>query len=292
MSFEKRAITVTLQVGKGAYGESGYDSYTYSGLKVRLQSEFVSLPAQSWGIIGVYGMPFNDMIMLSRTGLEATNARYNQIIVEAGETGKMTTVFSGVYLFGAPQFTQPESPFVVEAFMGGGVLALKPVSPVSFSGSVDGVTVLKAILSGSGYAYEGPSSLGPLTRPYHAGTRQQMINEVLAALKCNGHIDDRDHVLSVWPKGSVRTGSAPPVISPANGMIGYPSFDRIFMDVRTVFDISLASLGLAQPFTVQGSQFPPANGTWYTRRMGLDLLSQTPGGPWEMQIHGMPEKNA
>ncbi len=68
-------------------------------------------------------------------------------------------------------------------------------------------------------------------------------------------------------------------------MIGYPSFSRNYIQVRTLFDPSIKGSGSV--FRVE-SELTAANGLWRIVNIEYDLSSQTPGGPWEMTIEGYP----
>ncbi|HZT88314.1 MAG TPA: hypothetical protein VFA12_10105 [Stellaceae bacterium] len=286
-SFVERAITVTFQLGTGAFGNSGFNTLTLEGLRCEVHATIATLPESPSAVLRVYGMTLSQINQLSVAGL-TFQERNNRVAIQAGNVGeKLATIFNGTIYEARPDFSnQPDTSFLV---IGVGTLGIQltPVAPTSFKGGVPVETALTAIAAKAGLTVENHGVTAVLSNPYFPGDAMAQIKACLRAADCLGSIDPVRNVLVIWPK----LGSAPssagavPTISPATGMIGYPSFSRNYIQVRTLFDPSIKGSGSV--FRVE-SELTAANGLWRIVNIEYDLSSQTPGGPWEMTIEGYP----
>jgi len=286
-SFVERAITVTFQLGTGAFGNSGFNTLTLEGLRCEAHVALAMLPSPPTAILRVYGMTLSQINQLSVAGL-TFQERNNRVAIQAGNVGDtLVAVYNGTIYEARPDFSdQPEVSFLVTA-VGTLGIQLTPVAPTSFKGGVPVETALTAIAAKAGLTVENHGVTAVLSNPYFPGDAMAQIKACLRAADCLGSIDPVRNVLVIWPK----LGSAPssagavPTISAATGMIGYPTFSRNYIQVRALFDPTIKGTG--SHFRVE-SELKAANGLWQIVNIEYDLSSQTPGGPWEMTIEGYP----
>ena len=227
-------------------------------------------------------MTLDEMNQLTVAGRQYQQ-RDNLVAVQAGdEGGQMTTVFNGQITDAFPDFTEtPESAFVIVGLVGRQI-AMKPVPPTTYPGSTDTATIMRSLAGSAGLAFENNAVSVQLASPYFAGTLMRQMAACAKAANIYAHIDGASNTLAIWPKTGSR-GGAVPVISPANGMILYPTYEAIFVHVRTLFDPSVKFGGQV---TIQ-SQLTPANGNWtVVGHLDYTLSSQMPDGPWEMSFQG------
>jgi len=194
----------------------------------------------------------------------------------------MTTVFNGQITDAFPDFTEtPESAFVIVGMVGRGI-AMKPVPPTTYPGATDTVAIMQSLAGSAGLALEPNGVSVQLASPYLAGTLMRQMATVARAANIYAYIDGPMNTLAIWPKTGSRGGTVP-VISPANGMILYPTYESVYVHVRTLFDPSVKFGGQV---TIQ-SQLTAANGNWtVVQHLDYTLSSQMPDGPWEMSFQG------
>lgn len=286
--YARRQLQVSFQLGKGSFGDSGYDTVTFKapsvgapGMQVYLEVEQANLPQQPNGVIRIYGMTLDHMNQLSVAG-RTYQIRNDKIRVDAGDVGgALTTVFQGTIVEAYPDFTEmPNTAFHVQA-VGGAEINLKPVEPTSFEGATPAGTALGQIVQKCGLTLENAGVNAILSNPYFPGAGMTQINRAVAAANCFGTIDSIGNKLAVWPKNGHRDGD-PVAFGPNTGMIGYPSFQQIIIRVRSRFDPALM-VGPGKRITVD-SQLASAKGEWIVQQISLNLAAEVPGGPWEMMV--------
>lgn len=257
------------------------------------------MPYQASAII--YGLTPDQINSLTTVGKEygfmaPTRAPY--MTIEAGSLGgPYATVFSGPVFRSMFRGDQPNTCLIMLARWSS-LLQMTSITPTSFNGSVPVETIASAI------ANKVQPPLGPLkienngvntvlAYPYFAGSVRDQIQGIASAAHCYVAADVPNTIaLYPQPDGARQANKAIPVISAANGMIGYPDFDGLNINVRTIYSPSL-TLGPGRLFEVQsflsGSMpLQAANGKWAARSVTYHLSSQMPKGPWEMELSGYP----
>lgn len=284
--YAQRAITVTFNLGQGSFGGGGFDTVTLAGLRVYAEVSWANLDQQPRAIVRIYGMTLSQINELSVAGLNYAVRQNNKIAIQAGDVGQsLTTVFQGTILEAYPDFSEmPNTAFMVNA-VGGADIQLKPVTPTTFQGSASVGTALDQICQKCGLTLENNGVNAVLANPYFPGTGMTQISRAIRAANCFGTLDISAGKLAIWPKLGSRSGDSA-VISPNTGMIGYPSFERNFLRVRSIFDPSVYQ-GPGKKIKVD-SQLTAAKGDWTLIQVDLALASETPGGPWEMSIKASP----
>ena len=86
---------------------------------------------------------------------------------------------------------------------------------------------------------------------------------------------DDGYTLAIWPKHGTRGGLIP-VISPASGLVGYPTFADQGVRFRTLFNPSITFGGQVEI----KSSLMPACGKWYVNALSYNLSAQVVNGPW------------
>lgn len=279
MALAKRLITLTFDLGEGAYGEGGEDRVELAGHRV--SATIVKAGGNSMGTaqLQVYGMALAQMNKLATLGMRPQMVRKNTVTVSAGdEESGVSVVFVGQITNAWGNFqAAPQVPFTVEAHVGF-FDAVKPVAPASFKGATDVATILSGLANLMGKRFVNNGVDVKLSSPYFSGSaREQALSVVNAAgIQWNG-LDE--NVLEIWPSGQARAGQAP-LISARTGMIGYPSFTSQGISVRTVFN---KSIGLGGQIIV-ASTLDPANGTWNVFSLDHKLDSLVPNGDWHTNV--------
>lgn len=287
-----RAITVTLALGSGSFAGGG-NTVTISGLRVEATIQYATLPSPGAGLFRIYGMTLDHINTFTYAGTFFLANPKNIIQIQAGtQGGQMTTIYTGIIRDAFPDFSVPGEPsFFIRANAAIG-LQLTPVSPVSYSGSVNGATALTQIVQAGGLTLENNGINTQLVNPYFPGTVWAQARRCVRALNCMAYHDPLANKLAIWPQNGSRTSNnTTPVISAANGMIGYPMFEQSNIKLRTLFDPNLRQGAVGNQIQVQ-SQLSAANGLWNIYEIDYTLTSQEPDGPWEMLIFAYPNSLA
>lgn len=261
------------------------------GFQITVNIENALLP-QTGGTasVWIYGMTLDHMNKLSIAGgLWRINPQ-NKIDIYAGDSSSsnLTLIHSGPIIEAKPEFSGlPSTPFFISANSAIGVQMNNTVPPASINGSVSAYTLLQNICKKAGIGYTdhgGAAANATLSNFYTSGSAHDQITEVVQAAKIRGVYDVNGN-LATFPQTGAISGTAP-IISPANGMIGYPEFQSAVVLVRTIFDPSIVdiALGPGRSVLIQ-SQLAAANGNFTVTTMRYNLSCNDPsGGPWEINL--------
>ena len=290
MSYARRRINVTFQLGIGSFGDSGFNKIKMGtgtiGLQIYAHIEFATAPTTGVLQLRIWGMSLDHMNQLSKAGLEYAARSNNGVMVEAGDddTG-MTVVWNGLMVEAYPDFrNQPDVSFYVMATPTP-VIQLKPVPPTTFPGPVSAATALQQIVQKAGLTLENNGVNTILASPYFPGSAWTQILSVIKAADVFGFVDGIKKLLAIWPKDGSRSGGEA-IISAANGMINYPSFQANNVIVRTEFNPKMLT-DVGQLITIQ-STLIAANGRFQVVAKNHELSSELPDGPWETILKATP----
>lgn len=295
-SYIERKLDVTITLGEGEFGGTGSNSVKLSGLRALATIQRRGPPSFSSAEVRVFGVPPSIMNKVSTLGVPLTIIRANNTItIEAGDTKNgMAVVFRGtIYNSWQNLDSQPET-FLNVVSLTGLVDAMKPVAPISYTGTADVATIMQGLATQMGRTFENNGVQVQLSNPYFPGTALEQAQAVARAANIEMLDDGDGGVLAIWPKNKTRGGTAP-LISVDTGMVGYPRFRDFGMDVRCLFNPSIrfggkvvvrSSIGdstLNVPTeggTFQQHQAAGPNGEWYVNLLTYELSAQVPNGPW------------
>jgi hypothetical protein len=274
-TYAVRVIDLTIQLGQGSFGESGFNKVTFRGLRIFVDIELAT-QAPPNALVRVYGLTLDQINQLARAGLNWEGA-LNTLLIEAGDEGaQLKKIFEGEIFIAAPDFnSMPDTSLVLTA-SGGRLARMKPVKPNSFKGSVSAEDAMSKIVQPAGWTLENKGVNAQLDNPYFPGTTWDQLDRAAQAANCFFSLDTLTKKVTIWPKDKdIDTDMI--TVSPENGMIGYPEFSRNLIKVRTLFNPELKLPGKVEV----KSQLKSASGTWSIVMAGHTLESQAPNGPWE-----------
>lgn len=282
ISFTQKKLDLTIQLGTGTFGEQVGSTVTLSGL--RMFADIASPCGESMGAahIRVHGLTQSMMNQLTVIGPINQLKPKNQVILSAGDADVMSTAFSGtIYTAWADYSAAPEVVFNIIAYIGM-TLAMKPVNALSYPGSADVVKIMSTIAQNANLDFinDGVSGI-ILSNQYLPGTAWQQIKACAAAAYINFKVEN--NALTIWPKDKSLSNGAP-VISPDNGMVGYPALSSQGMTVKTLYNQNVV---LGGNIKVESS-LNVANGTFIVFNYTHSLSSEAPGGPWFTTIDCRP----
>lgn len=284
MSFIKRQLSVSFQLQAGAsnattqFAESGTNTAALSNLRMSAKIVKSADPTLNTCNLTIYGMTLSLMNQLSTLGMQVNLKRPALVTVQAGDAvNGLNTVFQGNVAHAWADFhSAPDVPFHVEAY-GGLVGSVQPMKPSSFQGSTDVATFMGQCAQQMNLTLENNGVSQKLNNPYFWGSPMSQARQCADAANIGFSADDDK--LAIWPKDKPRSGGTI-TVSPATGMISYPTFTNAGIMVRTLFT---PQIKLRSQIQVQSS-LPRANGQWIVWALDYDLESQLPRGQWFMTL--------
>lgn len=272
----KKILELTVTLGSGAFGENVGDTVTLSGF--RMTADISNPGGDSMGRCQMRVFGLRDDVMNKLTTIGSINAAIkakNAIMLAAGdEESGMSAVFSGTILDAWADYNSaPDVAFNIVAFSGL-VAAVKPVGATSYKGSTDVSAIMQDLaVNEMGLTFENNGVDVKLASPYLSGTALTKVRNVAQAAGIMWAIDLG--TLSIWPPTGARKGTTP-LISPATGMVGYPSLSSKGMTVKMMFN---PNVNLGGDVEVQ-SAIPMACGKWRVFNVAHSLSSEMLDGPW------------
>jgi hypothetical protein len=253
---------------------SGGGQELQSGLRMSAIIEVVGGQAQGTLRLAIYGLPLQQMNQLTTLGTQLWQQVRNTITIQAGTaTTGLSIVFKGL-IYNAYMDAQamPQVCFRLEGTACGGYDAVKPVAPVSFSGSKDVAEMLQQLAGQMGLQFENNGVSTKLMNPYYPG------NAWTQALRMAKHagvdmVIDKG-TMAIMPAGKSRNGGGATVAPPK--MVGYPTFRESGLIVKSIWDPAYSP---SQTITVQSS-VTPACGTWVVNKLTHELDTLVPHGKW------------
>jgi hypothetical protein len=283
MTFARKEIEVTISLGTGQFGETGANTVTLSGLRVKADIQQFGGNAMPQVQLRIFGLPMQMINQLTTIGPINSSIMYqNSVLIAAGDEGSaLTTIYSGTIWQAWGDFNQmPDASLNIVA-LGGLAASLKPVGASSYPSSADVGTIMQSLATTAGFGFVNSDVSVQLSNPYFPGTALAQIRACARAANINFAIDNG--TLHIWPKGNARNGTTP-LISPATGLVGYPAFSSNGLMLTTIFNPDVVIGGMIQ---VQSS-LTPACGQWIATQISHSLESETPDGQWFTHILGVP----
>lgn len=280
MAFVQREIEIIVQLGKGSFGQDGFNTITLTDYRMSVTIQKTGTPSMNTAEIRIFGMSQSLMNELSILGYITTAVRNNVVTVNAGDAGSAKSLaFVGVIATAYEDAqASPEVSFVITAFTGY-LQQMQPILPSSYPGSTDVVTIMQGLAKQMGLTFENNGVNGViLASPYLPGTARQQAVEAADAAGIIVAFDDT--TMSIFPVGGSRGGPIP-MISATTGMVGYPVVaGPVQISVRSVYNQALKFMGLIDVQSI----VPKATGRWQIIQLAHHLESQMPNGNWYSEM--------
>jgi len=288
MSFTRRRIDLKFTLGAGSFGEGG-NSVEITGLRCSANIVKAGGAALSSLSLTVWGMTLDQMNKLTVLNvLQYTEAGPNTVTVSAGDDTGVSVAFQGnITESWADLHAAPDASFHVAAF--NGVLdATKPADATSYRGDVDVATILSQIAGQMDppRTFENSGVSVQLRDPYLPGTLLDQAKAAATAANIYMLLDDE--VLAIWPKDGTRNLDVA-TLSPETGLVGYPAFSQNNINVRSLYNPTVAIGGKVKV----KSSLEQANGQFVVAKVTHSLDSEMPGGQWFTDLEcGLPGQDA
>jgi hypothetical protein len=278
-SYVQRAIDITFTRANGTFSDGGTNTATVSGLRISATITQAGGPGFNQLDCRIFGLTPSMQNDLSTLGMVVMIPKRNTISLYAGDTQSgLGLAFAGTINSALQDFrSMPEVHFHIQA-QTGLTAALQPISPSSYQNGADVVVLLEGLANQMGFSFENHGVSGVLlSNPYYGGTATQQARIAAHDAGINMILDNNTMV--IWPAGGVRDGVIP-LISPDNGLVGYPTYTANGLDFVCVYNPTIQFGGQVQ---IQSS-LPQATGIWQVCGMSHNLEAQMPGGSWFSSI--------
>jgi hypothetical protein len=273
-SFTKKYISATFSLASGTFA-NGNNVVTVTGL--RMSANIVKAGGSSKGEthLRIFGMSESIANQLSTLGMAPNQVQKNGLLIQAGDNPQsLSSVFEGTIANAFPNFqAMPNVSFEVLAYEGL-YLAVKPVPAITYPGAADAGQIMQMLAQQMNLNFENHGVQGVmLTKQYLPGSGWDQIRRVAEAAGIVAAIDGG--TLAIWPPGGSR-GNTVTQISPETGMVGYPGFNSIGLEVMTLFNAGIMFGGKVQVH----SSLARTGGIWTVHSLSHELDCEMPNGKW------------
>ena len=278
MSFSKKDIRVTFQLGAGSFNSAG-NTKIITGLACSFNIEQVAAPDFCKAQGKIYNMNIDDIAKLTTLSFEplAVDKR-NLIKIETTENNiDFTTVFVGEIENAFGDFNAaPDIALTINAMSGSYAMKL-PASPISSKGTTLVKDLFNKLAMQAGYKFETDITAS-VNNIYLQGSVMQQIYSLARAIGAKVIIDN--DILRVMKKDeSLKNGTV--LINAESGLIAYPTFSNQGIVLSCEYNPRIKQQGLIQVESI----VPKATGTWRVIKINHIIAANIPaGGEWKTQI--------
>jgi hypothetical protein len=281
MSFVKRAITVNFQLSNDDFG-NGNNSLTVSGLRVEAMISEAGGTAGSTLYAKIYGMRESDMLKCCTYAQFYNDLKKIVVTVIAGDSvAGMSQVFQGtIHDCRIDYDNAPDVALVIQC-RAGYYEQVSSAAPNSHAGSCDVATMIQSLAKSIGFQFKNSGVNQSLQNHYTYGSVIEQIQDIARAAQIDLSISNGK--ITIWPVGA-GNDSEEIVISPANGLRGYPTFISYGYQITSEFNADIVHGRKCQLTT----SIQRANGKFYILSVQHMISSEMPEGPWfSMAILGV-----
>jgi hypothetical protein len=280
MSLEPRLLKykIDLAPAGGAFAD-GSTTKTLRGFRSSVSVQGAGGATMTTAQVRIFGLSEDTMHLLTLTGGTLVDPNHtSQVAIFAGTQEPLAQIFQGAIFQGWANIQAPDASFDITAHEGM-IGALTPGPPTTEKGGADVAQQMQVLAGNMHYHFENSGVTAQVNDPYLAGTWRDQAYSLAAMANINIIIENG--LLAIWPKDQARrTGGDPIVVSPTNGMVGYPTFTEQGLTLRTLFRPDIP-YGVA--VTVH-SHLQNAQGQWTIFQINHELECQVPGGKWFTEI--------
>lgn len=274
MSFIEREITVNFQLSNDDFG-NGNNSLTVSGLRVE------AIIDNAGGAFGctlyakIYGMKETDMLKCCTYAQMYNDHKKIMVTVLAGDKQVgMSQVFQGTINDGRIDYDNaPDVPLVIQC-RAGFYEQLASAAPNSHPGACDVAEMIEALAKSIGFKFKNIGVSQSLENHYTCGSAVEQIRDIARAAGVD--LDISNGMVTIW-KRHQSDDSQMVIVSPDNGLRGYPTFLSYGYQITTEFNADFVRFRKCRLTTA----IARANGDFFIQAYQHIISSQMPvDGPW------------
>ena len=274
---KKKVIRTTITLLEDIFDESGSNVLIAEGLRTSAMIRFGGGAIMPMAEVVIYGLSFQVMRKLTRIRWRDMSSMMNQVRIEAGEQNEdLLTVFEGNITDAIIDTMQAPEIGLRISGMAGIREAYSPVSPTSYPGEKSVVSAIREIAASMGYSFENsgvPESL-TMRDVTLVETSLNKIRRLCASYQIDLYVEN--YLIAIAPQGAPRAIYMS-VVSPSNGLIGYPTPTIRGVDFRCLWTPEIRYGGLVR---IKDSLIETVNGDWRVFGVMSHLETERPNGQW------------
>lgn len=275
----KKELRFVITLGTGKFGSSNNDTITLQGFRAIADIEKAGGMMMGTLRAKVFGVKQVDMNSVTTLQWKPGTLIPNTVEVFAIDGAAETLVFAGNIVNAWADYQSMPDVYLHIQAQSAFFNALKAIPPRSFKGRVDVASVMAQIARDLGYTFENNGVTTQLTDVYLPNTGMEQAKDLARAAGCDLYLDDK--ILAITPPNVPRRVIIP-LISPASGLVGYPTFDGVGVNFQTLFNPAVTFGGSIKLET----DVQQAAGEWVVTSVNHRLESEKPGGAWFSTIRG------
>ena len=275
----KKELKFIITLGTGSFGSSSNNQITLQGYRAVVDIDKAGGLQMGTLRAQIFGVSQSDMNSAVTLQWKPKAFIPNTVQVFAIDGDQETLVFTGNIINAWGDYQSMPDVFLMIQAQAAYFNQLQPVPPTSYSGNVDVATAMSQLASQMGLTFENNGVNVQLSNQYLPNTALEQAKTLAAAAGIWLYIDNG--ILAITPSNTPRNKPVAQ-ISAQSGMVGYPTFDGVGVNFKTLFNPSVTFGGSVNIQT----DIPQAAGTWIVTSVALKLESEKPGGSWFMQIRG------
>ena len=275
----KKQLRFVVTLGTGKFGSSNNDQITLQGFRAIADIDKAGGMMMGTLRAKIFGVKQVDMNSVTTLQWKPGTLIPNTVEVFAIDGAAETLVFAGNIVNAWADYQSMPDVYLHIQAQSAFFNALKAIPPRSFKGRVDVASVMAQIARDLGYTFENNGVTTQLTDVYLPNTGMEQAKDLARAAGCDLYLDDK--ILAITPPNVPRKVIIP-LISPASGLVGYPTFDGVGVNFQTLFNPAVTFGGSVKLET----DVQQAAGEWVVTSVGHRLESEKPGGAWFSTIRG------
>lgn len=275
----KKQLRFVITLGTGKFGSSNNDTITLQGFRATADIDKAGGMMMGTLRAKIYGVKQADMNSVTTLQWKPGTLIPNTVEVFAIDGPAETLVFAGNIVNAWADYQSLPDVFLHIQAQSAFFNALKAIPPRSFKGGVDVASVMAQIARDLGYTFENNGVTTRLVDVYLPNTGMEQAKDLARAAGCDLYLDDK--ILAITPPNVPRKVIIP-LISPASGLVGYPTFDGVGVNFQTLFNPAITFGGSIKLET----DVQQAAGEWVVTSVGHRLESEKPGGAWFSNVRG------
>jgi hypothetical protein len=276
---DKKQLRFVITLGTGKFGSSEHDQIILQGFRATADIDKAGGMMMGTLRAKIYGVKQADMNSVTTLQWKPGTLIPNTVEVYAIDGAVETLVFAGNIVNAWADYQSMPDVYLHIQAQSAFFNALKAIPPRSFKGGVDVASIMAQIARDLGYVFENNGVTTRLTDIYLPNTGMEQAKDLARAAGCDLYLDDK--ILAITPPNVPRKVLIP-LISPASGLVGYPTFDGVGVNFQTLFNPAVTFGGSVKLET----DVQQAAGEWVVTSVGHRLESEKPGGAWFSSIRG------
>lgn len=276
---DKKQLRFVITLGTGKFGSSEHDQIILQGFRATADIDKAGGMMMGTLRAKIYGVKQADMNSVTTLQWKPGTLIPNTVEVYAIDGAVETLVFAGNIVNAWADYQSMPDVYLHIQAQSAFFNALKAIPPRSFKGGVDVASVMAQIARDLGYVFENNGVTTQLTDIYLPNTGMEQAKDLARAAGCDLYLDDK--ILAITPPNVPRKVLIP-LISPASGLVGYPTFDGVGVNFQILFNPAVTFGGSIKLET----DVQQAAGEWVVTSVGHRLESEKPGGAWFSSIRG------